>query len=78
MPGWKVIKRKPHPFGLEFKSIACSVTGLMMGLEAQGRVSSSWLRVSSSSWLRLRLQQVVVVAASAVQAMVRYWPDCHR
>jgi len=35
MPGWKVIKRKPHPFGLEFKTVCCCVTGIMINFEAQ-------------------------------------------
>ena len=35
MPGWKVIKRKPHPFGLEFKTVCCGTTGIMINFEPQ-------------------------------------------
>ena len=35
MPGWKIIKRKPHPIGLEAKTSACSVTGMMLDFEFQ-------------------------------------------
>ena len=35
MPGWKVIKRKPHPFGLEAKVLACSLTGMVINFEFQ-------------------------------------------
>jgi hypothetical protein len=30
-----VRKRKPHPFGLEFKTVCCSVAGIMINFEAQ-------------------------------------------
>ena len=33
LPGWKIIKRKPHPIGLEAKTTACSVTGIMIDFE---------------------------------------------
>ena len=35
MPGWKVIKRKSHPFGLEAKVMACAVTGMIINYEFQ-------------------------------------------
>ena len=35
LPGWKVIKRKPHPFGLESKTAACSVTGMLVNYDFQ-------------------------------------------
>ena len=33
LPGWKIIKRKPHPIGFEAKTTACSVTGIMIDFE---------------------------------------------
>ena len=33
LPGWKIIKRKPHPIGLEAKTAACSVSGIMIDFE---------------------------------------------
>jgi hypothetical protein len=43
MPGWKVIKRKPHPFGLEFKTVCCGVTGVMINFEPQeGKDIMKW------------------------------------
>ena len=35
LPEWKTIKRKPHPTGLEAKTAACSVTGIMIDFEFQ-------------------------------------------
>ena len=35
LPGWKVVKRKPHPFGLEAKTTACSVTSMLIDYEFQ-------------------------------------------
>ena len=35
LPGWKVIKRKPHPIGLESKAAACSLTGMLIDFEFQ-------------------------------------------
>ena len=30
LPGWKIIKRKPHPIGLESKTTACAVVGVLV------------------------------------------------
>ena len=60
MPGWKVIKRKPHPIGLEAKTTACAVTGILIGFEFQeGREEMGYFEFvglynKSTSWL-LRL-----------------------
>ena len=35
LPGWKVIKRKPHPIGLEAKTTACAVVGVLIDFEFQ-------------------------------------------
>ena len=35
MPGWKIVKRKPHPIGLEAKTAACSITGILIDFEFQ-------------------------------------------
>ena len=33
LPGWKRIKRKPHPIGLESKTTACAVVGVLIDFE---------------------------------------------
>ena len=35
LPGGKVLKRKPHPIGLEAKTMACSMTGMLVDFEFQ-------------------------------------------
>ena len=32
-PGWVFCPRKPHPFGNEYHSVCCAVTGIMWGIE---------------------------------------------
>ena len=32
-PGWMVVPRKPHPFGNEWHTICCGITGIMFYLE---------------------------------------------
>jgi hypothetical protein len=48
-PGWKVIKRKPHPIGLESKTTACSVTGALIDFEFQEgeKTMESWGTLST-------------------------------
>jgi hypothetical protein len=64
LPGWKIIKRKPHPIGLESKATACSVTGMLIDFEHQEgekimghfecvgeyNKSTSWLLRLTSRW----------------------------
>ena len=32
-PGWMFVPRKPHPFGNEYHSVCCSMSGIMWGME---------------------------------------------
>ena len=32
-PGWMFVPRKPHPFGNEFHTICCAITGIMFGID---------------------------------------------
>ena len=32
-PGWMFVPRKPHPFGNEYHSICCALSGIMFGIE---------------------------------------------
>ena len=32
-PGWMFVPRKPHPFGNEYHTICCGVTGIMFGID---------------------------------------------
>ena len=32
-PGWMFVPRKPHPFGNEYHSVCCSMSGIMWGIE---------------------------------------------
>ena len=32
-PGWMFVPRKPHPFGNEYHSVCCSMSGTMWGKE---------------------------------------------
>ena len=32
-PGWMLVPRKPHPFGNEYRSVCCSMSGIMCGIE---------------------------------------------
>ena len=37
-PGWMFVPRKPHPFGNEYHSVCCSMSGIMWGMElAEGK-----------------------------------------
>ena len=60
MAGWKVVKRKPHPIGLEAKTTACSRTGVLIDFEFQeGEAPMCYFEYvgphnKSTSWL-LRL-----------------------
>ena len=84
MPGWKVIKRKPHPFGLEFKTVCCSVTGIMVNFEAQegkdimqyGKFvkevnkSSAWCLRLSEPWHHTHRTLIADAALGQVRAVV--------
>ena len=79
LPGWKVIKRKPHPIGLEAKTAACSVTGVMIDFEFQEgkdamalfeyvgeyNKSTSWLLRLTKQWHGKEHRTVVADAAFA-------------
>ena len=58
-PGWIFCPRKPHPFGNEYHSICCGITGIMFAIEmVEGKDAPAELRVSSkakTSALLLRL-----------------------
>ena len=32
-PGWMFVPRKPHPFGNEYHSICCGLSGVMFAIE---------------------------------------------
>jgi len=77
LPGWKVIKRKPHPIGLEAKTAACSVTGIMIDFEFQEgkdamalfeyvelyNRSSGWLLRLTKAWHGKEHRTVIADAA---------------
>ena len=84
MPGWKIIKRKPHPIGLEAKTTACAVVGVLIDFEFQegtkpmGQFEFIERTNRSSAWLlRLRLtkhwhnSEPRTVIADAAFAQVR-------
>ena len=84
MPGWKVIKRKPHPFGLEFKTVCCAVTGVMINMEPQEgkdimkwhpyvkevNKSSAWCLRLCSPWFWSKRTLVADAAFGQVRAVV--------
>ena len=79
LPGWKVIKRKPHPFGLESKTTACAVTGVLVdfefqeGTEPMGHFkfcgetnrSTAWLLRLTEKWHNTEQRTVIADAAFA-------------
>ena len=79
LPGWKVIKRKPHPIGLEAKTLACAVAGVLVDFEFQeGTVpmgyfeyvdttnrSSAWLLRLTKAWHNTEQRTVIADAAFA-------------
>ena len=79
LPGWKAIKRKPHPIGLESKATACSVTGMLIDFEHQEgkkimghfecvgecNESTSWLLRLTSRWHNEEKRTVIADAAFA-------------
>ena len=79
LPGWKVLKRKPHPIGLEAKTTACSMTGMLVDFEFQegGNVmhlfefvdhhnkSTSWLLRLTKRWHGQEKRTAVADAALA-------------
>ena len=79
MPGWKIIKRKPHPIGLEAKTTACAVVGVLIDFEFQegikpmgqfefiGRTnrSSAWLLRLTKHWHNSEPRTVIADAAFA-------------
>ena len=78
-PGWKVIKRKPHPIGLEAKTTACSVTGVLIDFEFQeGTIpmgsfayvddhnrSTAWVLRLTKPWHNKEQRTVIADAAFA-------------
>ena len=82
LPGWKVVKRKPHPIGLEAKTTACAMTGMLIdyefqeGKDAMGLFEFVDAHNKSTSWL-LRLtkrwhgEEKRTVVADAAFAQVR-------
>ena len=79
LPGWKIIKRKPHPTGLESKTTACSVTGMLIDFEFQEgkdvmkhfefieetNKSSAWLLRLTKRWHNMEKRTVIADAAFA-------------
>ena len=77
MAGWKVIKRKPHPFGLESKTAACAATGLIIDFEFQEgkeymrhfeyvkdyNKSTAWLLRLTKHWANQERRTVIADAA---------------
>ena len=77
LPGWKMIKRKPHPFGLESKTTACSATGILIDFEFQEgkdvmqhfeyitetNKSSAWLLRMTKRWHNMEGRTVIADAA---------------
>ena len=90
MPGWKVIKRKPHPIGLEAKTTACAVTGMLIDFEFQEgkdimgdfeyveeyNRSTAWLLRLTKRWHNEEKRTVVADAAFAqVRAAAALWEE---
>ena len=79
LPGWKIIKRKPRPIGLESKTTACSVTGMLIDFEfqegrdimdhfefvSQHNKSTAWLLRLTKYWHNKEKRTVVADAAFA-------------
>ena len=79
MPGWKVIKRKPHPFGLEAKATGCARTGILISFELQEgkdpmshfefieetNRSTAWLLRLTKPWHNQERRTVIADAAFA-------------
>ena len=79
MPGWKIIKRKPHPIGLEAKTTACAVVGVLIDFEFQEGTkpmgqfefiectnrSSAWLLRLTKHWHNSEPRTVIADAAFA-------------
>ena len=79
LPGWKTIKRKPHPTGLEAKTTACAVTGVLIDFEFQegtlpmghfrcidsANRSSAWLLRLTKHWHNTEQRTVIADAAFA-------------
>ena len=79
MSGWKVIKRKPHPIGLEAKTTACSLTGILVDFEFQEGTrpmgyfqyvgntnrSTAWLLRLTKKWHNTEQRTVIADAAFA-------------
>ena len=90
LPGWKVIKRKPHPIGLEAKTTACAVTGMLIdfefqeGIEVMGHFrfvndynkSTAWLLRLTERWHNEEKRTVIADAAFAqVRAAVGLYKE---
>ena len=79
LPGWKIIKRKPHPIGLESKTTACAVVGVLIDFEFQEGTlpmghfdfiettnrSSAWLLRLTKKWHNTEQRTVIADAAFA-------------
>ena len=79
LPGWKIIKRKPHPIGLESKTTACAVVGVLVDFEFQEGTlpmgffkyidetnrSSAWLLRLTEKWHNKEERTVIADAAFA-------------
>ena len=80
-PGWKVIKRKPHPIGLEAKTTACPITSVLVlvdfefqeGTKPMGYFqyvgdtnrSTAWLLRLTKKWHNKEQRTVIADAAFA-------------
>ena len=79
LPGWKVIKRKPHPIGLEAKTVACAAVGAIVDFEFQEghepmghfeyvketNRSTAWLLRLTKAWHNTEQRTVIADAAFA-------------
>jgi hypothetical protein len=83
LPGWKIIKRKPHPIGLESKTTTRAVVGALIDFEFQEGTlpmgafehvnetnrSSAWLLRLTKHWHNTE-QRAVIADAALVQVRV--------
>ena len=79
LPGWKIILRKPHPIGLESKTTACAVVGVLIDFEFQEGTmpmshfkyidetnrSIAWLLRLTEKWHNIEQRTVIADAAFA-------------
>ncbi len=66
-PGWVFCPRKPHPFGNEYHSMCCAISGVMMSIKlVEGKIDRGNCRSQSMRTLEVKLSDYCCICVRPV------------